>query len=100
MTQRDMATRLTRRVALGTGAASALAGALGNTPHKAWAAPRGASASSDQIEPGAGGWRTWGMESGGELRPSDPPDRGAARLEIETLRAMTVERDGGRAGPD
>jgi membrane-associated phospholipid phosphatase len=33
------------------------------------------------------------MESGGELRPSDPPDRGAARFEIEALRAMAVERD-------
>src|SRR5438045_4544932 len=92
MTQPDTATmRLTRRAALGAGAASAMAAALATAPRGAWAAAPHASA--DQIEPAAGGWRTWVLESGSQLRPPAPPDRTVARSEIDTLQAMTAERD-------
>src|SRR5438552_8183633 len=91
MTQRDATMRLTRRAALGAGAASAVVAALGQVPQGVLAAPR--SASAHQLEPEAGGWRTWILESGSQLRPPAPPDRGATRLEIEALRAMTVQRD-------
>src|SRR5207245_11807101 len=52
---------------------------------------RGASAS--QLGRSAGGWKTWVLESGDQLRPPAPPDRGATRLEIEALHAMTAERE-------
>ena len=91
MTRRHTTIRLTRRAALGAGAASAVVAALGSAPRSAWAAPRGASAS--QLEPGAGGWRTWVLDSGSQLRPPAPPDRAATRSEIDALRAMTAERD-------
>ena len=92
MVRRNSPTGLTRRAALGAGAAGALVAALGNAPRSAWAAaaPRTKAA---QLEQGAGGWRTWVLESGSELRPPAPPDRSATRLEIEALRAMTSERD-------
>ena len=92
MTQRNATLRLTRRAALGAGAASAVITALGTTSRGAWAAAA-PSASADQIEPGAGGWRTWVLESGSELRPPAPPDRGATRSEIDTLRGLAAGRD-------
>src|SRR5207247_2638645 len=85
-------TRVTRRAALGAGAAGALVAALGNAPRGAWAAAA-PSTKAAQLERGAGGWRTWVLESGSELRPAPPPDRGATRVEIDALRAMTSERD-------
>src|ERR1700694_2521455 len=91
MTRRHTTIWLTRRAALGAGAASAVVAALGSAPRSAWAAPQSASAS--QLEPGAGGWRTWVLDSGSQLRPPAPPDRAATRSEIDALRAMTAERD-------
>ena len=59
MTRRHTTIRLTRRAALGAGAASAVVAALGSGPRSAWAAPQSASAS--QLEPGraAGGPGSW-----------------------------------------
>src|SRR5216683_2598551 len=91
MARRNVTIGLTRRAALGAGAASAVVAALGSTARSAWAAPRSAIAS--QLEPGAGGWRTWVLDSGSQLRPSAPPDRASTRTEIEALRAMAGERD-------
>lgn len=90
MARRDMSLRLSRRAALGAGAASAVVAALG-TSRGAWAAAQ--SARADQTEPEAGGWMTWVLESGSELRPPAPPDRGATRSELDALRAMAAERD-------
>ena len=92
MTQRDQTMRLTRRAALGAGAASAVVAALATAPLEAWAAAA-ASAKANQLEPAAGSWRTWVLESGSQLRPPAPPDRALTRSEIDTLRAMTAERD-------
>src|SRR6266568_2551873 len=91
MTQRNATMRLTRRAALGAGAASAVVTTLGSTSRSAWAAAQ--SPRTDQTEPGAGGWMTWVLESGSELRPPAPPNRGATRSEIDALRAMAAERD-------
>ena len=91
MARRNVTIGLTRRAALGAGAASAVVAALGSTARSAWAAPRSAIAS--QLEPGAGGWRTWVLDSGSQLRPPAPPDRASTRTEIEALRAMAGERD-------
>jgi membrane-associated phospholipid phosphatase len=91
MAPRDLTTGLTRRAALGVGTAGALMAALGHAPRSAWAAA--ASTRAAGIEQGAGGWSTWILDSASELRPPAPPDRGAARLELEALRAMTSERD-------
>jgi hypothetical protein len=82
---------LTRRAALGAGAASAVVAALGGAPRSVWAAPR--SVSAGQLEPGAGGWRTWVLDSGSQVRPPAPPDRAATRSEIDALRAMAADRD-------
>lgn len=47
--------------------------------------------SSAQIEPEAGTWHTWVLESGSQFRPAAPPDDAAA--EIAQLLAMTAQRD-------
>ena len=64
--------------------------ALGSAPRGAWAAT---SAPADRVEPEAGGWRTWVLESGAELRPPAPLDRTTTRSEIIELRALAEQRD-------
>src|SRR5205814_428922 len=91
MAGRDLTSGLTRRAALGAGAASAVVAALGYAPRSASAAQ--ASATAANVEPGAGGWRTWVLESGSQLRPTAPPDRGTTRLELDELRNLSLARD-------
>src|SRR5262245_37982181 len=45
------------------------------------------------IEPGAGGWRTWVLASGKELRLAPPPDAQATATELQELRALAGQRD-------
>lgn len=45
------------------------------------------------IEPGAGGWRTWVLASGQELRLAPPPDAQATATERQELRALAGQRD-------
>src|SRR5262245_66592924 len=45
------------------------------------------------IEPGAGGWRTWVLASGQELRLAPPPDAQATATELQELRALAGQRD-------
>jgi membrane-associated phospholipid phosphatase len=45
------------------------------------------------IEPGAGGWRTWVLASGQELRLAPPPDAKATATEFQTLRTLAGQRD-------
>jgi membrane-associated phospholipid phosphatase len=74
MTQRDKTMRLlTRRAALAAGAASMAVAAVGSAARISWAAaaPR---AGAGQLEPAAGGWRTWFLMSGADLRPPPPPN--------------------------
>src|SRR5919204_6700000 len=44
-----------------------------------------------QIEPAAGGWKTWVLSSGRQLRLAPPP--GTASAEIAKLRALAAQRD-------
>src|SRR5437867_8281250 len=45
------------------------------------------------IEPGAGGWRTWVLASGKELRLAPPPDAQASATELQELRTLAGRRD-------
>src|SRR5262245_61088616 len=45
------------------------------------------------IEPGAGGWRTWVLASGKELRLPPPPDAQATATELQELLALAGRRD-------
>ena len=45
------------------------------------------------IEPGAGGWRTWVLASGKELRLAPPPDAQATATELQELRTLVGQRD-------
>jgi membrane-associated phospholipid phosphatase len=45
------------------------------------------------IEPGAGGWRTWVLASGKELRLAPPPDAQATAIELQELRTLAEQRD-------
>jgi membrane-associated phospholipid phosphatase len=45
------------------------------------------------IEPGAGGWRTWVLASGKELRLAPPPDVQATATESQELRTLAGQRD-------
>ena len=45
------------------------------------------------IEPGAGGWRTWVLASGKELRLAPPPDAQATATELQELRTLAGQRD-------
>ena len=80
----------TRRVAVASGllAAPATLSAAG-----AWRRrpPRGGR--RGPLEPGAGGWRTWVLASGSELRPPPPPGEATARAELAELRALAARRD-------
>jgi len=52
-----------------------------------------APAPADQIEPGAGSWRTWLLASGNQLRRAAPPDRSATAAEIRQLKELATQRD-------
>src|ERR1700712_1657710 len=65
-----------------------LAGAL-NTGSVSLAANENAN----QIEPGAGQWKTWLLTSGSQLRSPAPPDRAATKAEIKQLKELTAQRN-------
>jgi membrane-associated phospholipid phosphatase len=46
-----------------------------------------------QIEPTAGGWKTWVLSSGRDLRLPPPPDRPATAAEIDVLETLIGQRD-------
>jgi hypothetical protein len=48
---------------------------------------------SRQIEPTAGGWRTWSIASGSAVSVAAPPDAAATRAEIDALKNQ-LARDG------
>ena len=85
------AVQLSRRTALRAGVTGAMMAALGAAPHTARAAT--ATSPANRTEPDAGGWKTWVLDSGAELRPAAPPDRPATRSELEQLRSLTGQRD-------
>ena len=53
----------------------------------------GCSISSAQIEPNAGKWKTWVLDSGDQLRLPAPPDEAATRTEIAQLKDIAKQRD-------
>jgi hypothetical protein len=53
----------------------------------------GCSISSAQIEPNAGKWKTWVLNSGDQLRLPPPPDEERTRTEIEQLKDLAEKRD-------
>ena len=56
-------------------------------------APLDAASPVTAIEPGAGQWQTWVLQSGSELRPPAPPDKAASKKELAELEALTAQRD-------
>lgn len=46
-----------------------------------------------QVEPGAGGWRTWVLSSGGQFRLAPPPVPAATSEEIGALLGLASQRD-------
>jgi len=46
-----------------------------------------------QVEPTAGTWRTWVLQSGDELRLPPPPNEKQTRAEVEELRRLEAKRD-------
>jgi len=91
MAQQQTNTCITRRSALRAGAAGAVVAALGFATREAAAGAQPARVG--QLEPNAGGWTTWLLDSGSELRPSPPPDSRGTRLEIEALHELAGRRD-------
>ncbi|MDF2757539.1 MAG: Phosphoesterase, PA-phosphatase related [Thermomicrobiales bacterium] len=87
MTRSPVSRRTTLR---GIGTAG-IATALGLvTPHRTLAGQASAEA---MIEPEAGSWKTWILESGDQLRPEAPPDETASQDELGKLRDMVADRD-------
>jgi len=51
------------------------------------------SVSLAQVEPNAGKWKTWVLNSGDQLRLPVPPDEAATRAEVAQLKDMAKQRD-------
>jgi hypothetical protein len=66
---------------------SACAGARAGSP------PMAGPSARDDIEPSAGGWKTWVLTSGSQLRLPPPPDQTATAAELQQLRALAARRD-------
>jgi hypothetical protein len=49
-------------------------------------------APAEQIEPGAGAWRTWVLESPQQIPVPPPPDTAETRAELEELAQLAVQR--------
>jgi hypothetical protein len=82
---------LSRRTALGGLGGAGIATVLGlATPHRMLASQ---ASTEMMIEPGAGSWKTWILESGDQLRPAAPPDETATQAELTKLQAMVADRD-------
>ena len=57
------------------------------------AAPVTAQSDMEMVEPDAGSWHTWLLESGSELRLDAPPDEAATMSEIEELHSLLATVD-------
>jgi hypothetical protein len=82
---------VSRRTALGGLGGAGIATVLGlATPPRTLA---GQASSAMMLEPEAGSWKTWILESGDQLRPEAPPDETASQDELGKLQAMVADRD-------
>ena len=52
-----------------------------------------AGAISAPVEPQAGTWQTWILNSPSQFRPGPPPDGAATQIELEQLRVLAGQRD-------
>jgi hypothetical protein len=82
-------------------AAAVVARAAGDGYHRRWtgAVPRGRGrwapppgSLARPVQPGAGGWRTWLLASGRDLRPEPPPVFGSAAFRAEAREVVQVGR--------
>src|SRR5687768_7226109 len=81
---------VSRRTALhGLGAAGIAAGLGLASPHRTLA---GQASTEMMIEPEAGSWKTWILESGDQLRPEAPPDQAATQDELTKHQSMSTDR--------
>ena len=55
--------------------------------------PNMQSHSRPPVEPGAGQWQTWVLESTDAVMPAAPPDQAATQAEIAELKALAEQRD-------
>src|SRR4051794_6694854 len=71
---------------------------LGLTLNTAWTRTATASpkylAAYGSIEPAAGHWKTWVLDSGSQLRLPQPPDDAATSVEMDELKMVAARRDG------
>src|SRR5712691_8602073 len=51
------------------------------------------AATASQIEPQAGGWRTWVLDAGSQLRPPPAPDAATTMSELTQLKTLVTQRD-------
>src|SRR5882757_937023 len=52
-----------------------------------------ATEKANQVEPGAGQWKTWLLSSGSQLRRPAPPDHAATKAELKQLKELVSQRD-------
>ncbi len=63
------------------------------TPEPTPVAPTATPEPAPQVEPNAGAWQTWVLESGDQFRADAPPDEAATAAEIAALLDMAAARD-------
>src|SRR5687767_2999331 len=83
---------ISRRTAVRGLGGVGLAAALGIATHDSLGAQE-TTAAAMMIEPEAGSWKTWILESGDQLRPEAPPDETASQDELAELQGMVADRD-------
>lgn len=83
---------LSRRGAIAGLGATGLATTL-TVSTRGFAAARQSDGEARQIEPNAGSWKTWILQSGDQLDPGAPPDDRATRAELTDLRGMVTNAD-------
>lgn len=89
-----LSTGWSRRAVMRLGGVAALGVVVAAAPGLTAAAPVATPAASEApIEPNAGGWKTWVLASGKQLRPGPPPDAAVTRAELAQLQGMVARRD-------
>ncbi len=88
--------RMNRRTFLKAGTAAGATAALGMAAPLAAAdahQPGHNIGGGSAVEPGAGSWQTWLLESGDQLRLDPPPNRFDTRDELAVLAELAAQRD-------
>lgn len=88
--------RMSRRTILKASAAAGAGAALGMAALPAMASDDASELRADneaQVEPNAGSWKTWLLESGNQMRLAEPPGPPEARAEMQVLKDLATQRD-------